>query len=485
LSAAFNSVTDDIYSIFNTTRPVAYGGTGGTSVITGWDGLAKKGTDIASASSINLTTATGPSLTITGTTAITGVTLAEGSIRIVRAAGALPITASANLLVNGSASASITCTAEDLLIFRGGAAGVVTVARISATVLAADSDALAATSTSLALKPSNLAAERLLHVTADNLGFSASVSSNALTVTMLGANGSAISATNPVTVPFRNATAATGTPSNLTVTSAQSIVISSGSTMGFTSGVIGRLWIVGFNDAGTFRLGLVNALSGTSIMYLRDGIFSSTAEGGAGAADSAQVIYTGTAVTSKAMKILGYLEATEATAGTWATAPSLLQIWAPGLPLPGDVVQIQRNATGAVASGSTVIPFDDTIPQNTEGDQYLSQAISPTAAANLLAIESWCNYGNSTTDGYVGSCLFQDATANAIAAAWGGKTATANTQAGTLLKHKMLAATTSSTTMKIRGGSNTAGTTTFNGTSAARKWGGVFASYLEVAEIMA
>jgi hypothetical protein len=141
-SSKFNSVIDDIYSIFNTARPVAYGGTGGTSVITGWDGLAAKGTDIATASSINLTTATGPSLTLTGTTTITGVTLAEGSIRIVRAAGAFQITASASLLCNGSAVTPMTVAAEDLLVFRGGAAGVVSVARIgSASVAAATTSA--------------------------------------------------------------------------------------------------------------------------------------------------------------------------------------------------------------------------------------------------------------------------------------------------------------------------------------------------------
>ena len=129
-AAKMNGMFDDLVTDANAARPVTAGGTGGTSVISGWDGLAKKGSDIASASSINLTTATGPSLTITGTTAITAVTLTEGAFRVVRAAAALPLTASASLLVNGSSSVSLTCTAEDLLLFRGGAAGVVSVSRI-------------------------------------------------------------------------------------------------------------------------------------------------------------------------------------------------------------------------------------------------------------------------------------------------------------------------------------------------------------------
>jgi len=116
-SSKMNSVIDDIYSIFNTARPLAYGGTGGTSQITGWDGLSAKGTDIASAGTINLTTATGPRIDITGTTTITAVTLAAGSIRIARATGIFQITASASLLVNKSASVNYTTAVGDLLIF--------------------------------------------------------------------------------------------------------------------------------------------------------------------------------------------------------------------------------------------------------------------------------------------------------------------------------------------------------------------------------
>jgi len=101
----------------NTARPLTAGGTGGTSQITGWDGLSAKGTDIASAGTINLTTATGPRIDITGTTTITAVTLAAGSIRIARATGIFQITASASLLVNKSASVNYTTAVGDLLIF--------------------------------------------------------------------------------------------------------------------------------------------------------------------------------------------------------------------------------------------------------------------------------------------------------------------------------------------------------------------------------
>lgn len=130
LSAAYNALVDDLTTVLNTARPIAYGGTGGTSVITGWDNLASKGTDIATASSINLTAATGPSLSLTGTTTVTAVTLAEGSVRFVRAAGAFQITASSSLLCDGSSSVNMSVAANDLLMFRGGASSVVSVVKL-------------------------------------------------------------------------------------------------------------------------------------------------------------------------------------------------------------------------------------------------------------------------------------------------------------------------------------------------------------------
>ena len=54
-------------------------------------------------------------------------------------------------------------------------------------------------------------------------------------------------------------------------------------------------------------------------------LISTTAEGGAGAADSANVIYSTTARTSVAYRVIGFIDSTQATAGTWATAPSTIQ----------------------------------------------------------------------------------------------------------------------------------------------------------------
>jgi hypothetical protein len=77
------------------------------------------------------------------------------------------------------------------------------------------------------------------------------------------------------------------------------------------------------NNAGTIELAAVNISGGTQLDETN--LISTTAEGGAGAADSASVIYSTTARTSLAYRVIGYIESTQATAGTWATAPSTIQ----------------------------------------------------------------------------------------------------------------------------------------------------------------
>ncbi len=346
-----------------------------------------------------------------------------------------------------------------------------------------DGDGLGASS----VTPFNIAAATLPYGGGILNGtISASVAASALTISILNYDGTAPSTSKPVKVGIRSATAANGDYSVLSLTSSTTVVLSSGSTLGATNSVSFRGWIVAFNDAGTLRLGIINCLSGVNIYPLgQHPIASSTAEGGAGGADSAQVFYTGTAVSSKPYTVLGYFayEGGLSTVGTWNVAPTRLQLFGHGVPLPGQPVQSQQNYTGAVATGTTAIPYDDTIPQITEGDQYMTQAITPTSGANLLEIDWRLQITNTSTG--AGQCvaLFQDATAGALVANF-------QYQAGSVPQINngswaMVAGTTSSTTLKLRGGHSGGATTTFNGDAGARKYGGVLGSFLRVREIMA
>lgn len=137
----------------------------------------------------------------------------------------------------------------------------------------------------------------------------------------------------------------------------------------------------------------------------------------------------------------------------------------------------------AVAVGSTVIPADDTIPQNTEGTQFMSQAITPKSATNRLVIEGnvFCNT-QSTSNAII--ALFQDSTANALGA-WEQYNTTATAILNISFNYTMIAGTTSSTTFKIRGGA-ASGNFGFNGINTAgagtRRFGAITKSQIRVTE---
>lgn len=83
-----------------------------------------KGADVASASTIDLDSATGNLVDVTGTTTITAVTLAEGKQAAIRFTGILTLTHGASLVLP-NAGGNITTAAGDCAILRGYASGVV------------------------------------------------------------------------------------------------------------------------------------------------------------------------------------------------------------------------------------------------------------------------------------------------------------------------------------------------------------------------
>jgi hypothetical protein len=148
----------------------------------------------------------------------------------------------------------------------------------------------------------------------------------------------------------------------------------------------------------------------------------------------------------------------------------------------GNILQVVNFRTGASATGTTTIPADDTIPQNTEGNEYMTLAITPSSASNLLFITVVGVFASSVQNN-IAMALFQDSTANALATVWEFRGI--NNQATIALQHYMTAGTTSSTTFKIRAGGSAAGTTTFNGSGATRYYGGTMASTITIWEIAA
>jgi hypothetical protein len=140
----------------------------------------------------------------------------------------------------------------------------------------------------------------------------ASIATNALTITL-----------NPTSLDFRSATLGSGTVNTRQISTAISLVISSGSTLGTVSAQQSRIVVLAIDNAGTVELAAVNISGGNQLDETN--LISTTAEGGAGGADSASTIYSATARTNVAYRVVGFIQSTQSTAGTWATAPSTIQ----------------------------------------------------------------------------------------------------------------------------------------------------------------
>lgn len=150
--------------------------------------------------------------------------------------------------------------------------------------------------------------------------------------------------------------------------------------------------------------------------------------------------------------------------------------------ISGRSVQVVNTQTGAVNTGTTIFPDDDSIPQNTEGDEYITLAITPTSATNKLKIEVTL-FGACSTATAIGVGLFQDSTADAVAAV--SHYVGAGQMVPITFVHYMTTGTTSATTFKVRAGGGGASTLTFNGRGSGRYLGGVAASSITITETQA
>lgn len=152
-----------------------------------------------------------------------------------------------------------------------------------------------------------------------NVGLTATVAANALTITLTQANGSALTAgTGAAKIGFRNATSATGQYSEISATSAISIVIPSGTTIGTVSGATEYINVYAINNAGTIELAVATN------NYLEEGSTLSTTAISGGS--NRTIIYSTTSRSNVANRLIGRIKISEATAGTWASSPTEISV---------------------------------------------------------------------------------------------------------------------------------------------------------------
>lgn len=149
-----------------------------------------------------------------------------------------------------------------------------------------------------------------LYATSRIQSIAASVASNALTLTL-----------NQTTLDFRSSSLNSGTVNTRNVGSAVSLVVPSGATLGTASGQAARLILLAVDNAGTVELAVANLAGGINLDETT--LISTTAI--SGASNSASTIYSTTARSNVPFRVIGFIDITEATAGTWASAPTVIQ----------------------------------------------------------------------------------------------------------------------------------------------------------------
>ena len=151
------------------------------------------------------------------------------------------------------------------------------------------------------------------------------------------------------------------------------------------------------------------------------------------------------------------------------------------------LVQVVNTTTVAVASGSTVMPNDDTIPTNTDGNALaaLDTAITPTNTGNNLLVQVNLPLLEITSANHICVALFRDSGSAAIAAATNYTAGSTAGQSITINHFITGSLGTSETTFKVRFGAAASMVSTVNGYNGSRIFGGVSQASITISEYRA
>lgn len=221
---------------------------------------------------------------------------------------------------------------------------------------------------------------------AQNLQLNATVSASALTIALKDRNGNDPSATSPIILTFslfgNNVSRAVATPLSVTVPN--------GASLGTGNNLTNRIWIGLFDNSGTPVLGVYNSLSfpspGNPSIISWDETAATTTTAISAGSTAPQVWYTqGGALAAKALRILGFVESTQPTAGNWSVSPTKVQLFGPGIKRPGDTVQeVSALFAGpALTSSTTFVPLATT-------------SLTALAAADVIRVEAFGQIGQNT-----------------------------------------------------------------------------------------
>lgn len=139
---------------------------------------------------------------------------------------------------------------------------------------------------------------------------SAAVASNALTATL-----------SPCFIDFRASSLGSGTITSRSVNTNITLTVPAGATLGSVSAVQNRLILLAISGPVNVELAILNAASAINLDETT--LINTTAI--TSGSSSVGVAYSTVARTGVPFRVVGFIESTQATAGTWATVPSTVQ----------------------------------------------------------------------------------------------------------------------------------------------------------------
>ena len=138
--------------------------------------------------------------------------------------------------------------------------------------------------------------------------------------------------------------------------------------------------------------------------------------------------------------------------------------------------------TSTLQTTTATTPYDNTIPQISEGAEFMNIPFKPTNANSKLIIEAGSQALTASANTEIVIALHQDTTADALQAGVVEPAAAAN-ENGFYMKHVVSAASTTLRIYRIRMGTPSGSTISFNGQAASAIFLGTSNSFLRVTEV--
>ena len=147
------------------------------------------------------------------------------------------------------------------------------------------------------------------------------------------------------------------------------------------------------------------------------------------------------------------------------------------------VLQIITTVNGNAINSATIIPYDNTIPEITEGLEVVAVTITPNNATNILVIEARTDGVLTATPNVAVGAIFQGGVTNALTAGRSQTADEANIGGQINLSHTMTAGATTPLTFSLRAGPNATGEFRMNaGNDGTQRMGGTSNTYIRVIE---